>query len=222
VKRFVQVSSLGIFEIPADGVTIEEDTDYDHQPMLRGYYTRSKIGADRVARSAAAAGKPVVVVRPGQLYGAEAPEPLFLGRVNKRIGSVLVVVSTPGYHPPVVYVENAADAVVAAGTAQGVEGMAFNVVDDSALRQGEYFKELSKLPGYPRRVVYLPVTLFLLPVLAVNTAYKLLKRRAWAAAYQLRRSGRNARYATDAVRETLGWHPRTDWRDAVRETVAGG
>ena len=35
-KRFVYVSSLGIFEIDSDGVTITEDSDYDHNPMLRG------------------------------------------------------------------------------------------------------------------------------------------------------------------------------------------
>jgi nucleoside-diphosphate-sugar epimerase len=219
-KRFVHVSSLGIFEIPADGITIDEETDYDHQPLLRGYYTRSKIDADRVARAAAAVGKPVVVVRPGQLYGPGAPAPLYMGRVSKRLGPLLLVVSTPGYYAPVVYVENAADAVVRAGTADGVEGRAFNVVDDTTLQQREYFEELSKFQGYPRTVVYLPVSLFLVPVLAVNALYKLLKRRAWAAAYQLRRSGRNARYATDAVRESLGWQPRIDWRDAVRETIA--
>lgn len=220
VRRFVHVSSLGIFEIAADGVTIDEDSDYDHQPLLRGYYTRSKIGADRIARAAAATGRPVVIVRPGQLYGPDAPSPLYMGRVSKRLGSVLVVVSTPGYYAPVVYVENAADAVVLAGTADGVEGRAFNVIDDTTLQQREYFAELSKLDGCPRRVVYLPVSLFLAPVTVVNALYKLLKRRAWAAAYQLRRSGRNARYATDAVRTALDWQPAVDWRDGVRETLA--
>jgi nucleoside-diphosphate-sugar epimerase len=219
--RIVHVSSIGIFDIPADGVTISEETDYDHQPTLRGYYTRSKIDADRVARAAQSTGKPVVIVRPGQLYGADAPEPLFMGRVNKRLGPALVVVGTPGYYAPLVYVENAADAVVAAGTTDGAEGRIFNVVDDSDLSQREYFSVVSGLPGYPRYVIYLPVALFMPAVSMVDKLFKLLKRRGWSPAYQLRRSGRNARYATDVARNVLGWRPRLAWQEAVRETAAG-
>lgn len=219
--RIVHISSIGIFEIPADGVTISEETDYDHQPTLRGYYTRSKIDADRIARAAQATGKPVVIVRPGQLYGADAPEPLFMGRVNKRIGSVLVVIGTPGYYAPLVYVENAADAVVAAGTVKGVEGRIFNVVDDSDLCQRTYFDVVSGLAGCPRYVLYVPVGLFMPAVSIVDRLFKLLKRRSWSPAYQLRRSGRNARYATDVARNVLGWKPRLAWQEAVRKSAGG-
>jgi nucleoside-diphosphate-sugar epimerase len=219
-RRVVHVSSIGIFEIPTDGVTVSEETDYDHHPLLRGFYTRSKIDADRVARAAQSTGKPVVIVRPGQLYGADAPEPLFMGRVNKRIGPALIVVGTPGYYAPLVYVENAADAVVAAGTTEGIEGRIFNVVDDTDLSQREYFKVISGLPGYPRFVIYLPVALFMPFVSVVDRLFRLLKRRGWSPAYQLGRSGRNARYSTDVARNVLGWKPRLAWQEAVRETAA--
>ncbi len=221
VSRIVHVSSIGIFEIPADGVTISEETDYDHQPVLRGYYTRSKIDADRIARAAQSTGKPVVIVRPGQLYGPDAPEPLFMGRVNKRIGPVLIVVGTPSYYAPLVYVENAADAVVSAGIVEGVEGRIFNVVDESDLRQRDYFEVIKQLPGYPKFIIYLPVGLFMPAVNVVDKIFKTLKRRAWSPAYQLRRSGRNARYATDVVRNTLGWKPRLAWQEAVHATATG-
>ena len=129
-KRVVFVGSLGIFDIPADGVTITEDSDYDHEPMLRGYYTRSKIDADRIACMAQRAGKPVVIVRPGQIYGHDNPQaPLFMGRVNKQVGSTLVVVSKPSYLVPICYVENAADAVVQAAVAEDVDGKIFNVIE---------------------------------------------------------------------------------------------
>jgi len=220
--RIVHVSSIGIFEIQADNVTVSEETDYDHYPTLRGYYTRSKIDADRIARAAQAVGKPVVIVRPGQLYGADAPEPLFMGRVNKRIGPALIVIGTPGYYAPLVYVENAADAVVAAGTTAGVDGRIFNVVDDSDLSQRKYFDVVTGLAGCPRYVFYVPVSLFMPAVAVVDRLFRLLKRRGWAPAYQLRRSGRNARYATDVARNVLGWKPRLAWQEAVRETASGG
>jgi nucleoside-diphosphate-sugar epimerase len=116
VKRFVHVSSLGIFELDRDGMTVTESTDYDHNPRLRGNYTRSKIDADRIACAFARSGKPVVVVRPGRIYGHDHPQqPLFFGRVKKRVGNWLIVVSKPSYLTPIAYVENAADAVIAAG-----------------------------------------------------------------------------------------------------------
>ncbi len=220
LKRFVYVSSLGIFDIPSAGVTITEESDYDHEPLLRGHYTRSKIHADRLACAAARAGKPVVVVRPGRIYGHDHPsQPLFMGRVKKRLmGNTWVVVSRPSYLVPVAYVDNAAEAVVMAGTRDGVEGQIFNVIDDDTLTQKEYFRalaEIEKSKGRGLRVAFLPVGLFVPAVIAVDTLFKFLKRRAWSVAYQLRRSGRNARYSTDAARSELGWQPRTSLREAL-------
>ena len=223
VKRFVHVSSLGIFEIDHDGITVTENTDYDHNPRLRGHYTRSKIDADRIACAFAHSGKPVVVVRPGRIYGHDHPQqPLFYGRVKKRFGSWLVVVSKPSYLTPISYVENAADAVVAAGTAPGVEGQIFNVIDDPELTQAQYFRSLCGLSGCPSRVVYIPVGIFVPALVAVDLVHRVLRRRPWPIAYQLLRSERNARYATDAARTRLGWTPRVKLDDAVRQTVTGG
>ena len=222
VRRFVHVSSLGIFEIERDGITVDETTDYDHNPRLRGHYTRSKIDADRIACAAARSGKPVVVVRPGRIYGPDHPQqPLFFGRVKKWFGKSLVVVSKPSYLTPIAYVENAADAVIAAGTTAGVEGQIFNVIDDPDLKQREYFRTIRGLDGCPRRVVYIPVGIFAPAVLLVDFVHRLLKRRPWPIAYQLLRSERNARYTTDAARSKLGWAPRIALRQAVEETVAG-
>lgn len=222
-KRIVYVSSLGIFDIPRDGVTITEDTEYDRRPLLRGHYTRSKIDADRVACAAVAAGKPVVVVRPGRIYGHDHPlhQPLYLGRVKKRFGPLLIVVGKRSYLTPICYVENAADAIVAAGTVDGVDSGVFNLVDDPDLRHADYFRAVSAFKGCPPLVLFLPVGLFIPALVVVDFLFRMLKRRSWSVAYQLRRSGRNARYATDAARERLGWSPRFDLRQAVEATVSG-
>jgi nucleoside-diphosphate-sugar epimerase len=224
-RRIVYVSSLGIFDIPRGGITITEETDYDHQPFLRGNYTRSKIDADRVAMAAIRAGKPVVIVRPGRIYGHDHPlgEPLYMGRVKKRLGSdLIVVIGSRSYLTPISYVENAADAVVAAGMVEGVDGRVFNIVDDPDLTHKRYFSAVAKLPGFPGKQVFLPVGLFVPALVVVNFIHKLLKRRPWSVAYQLRRSGRNARYSTDAARDALGWAPQVDLDAALQATATGG
>ncbi len=224
VSRVVYVSSLGIFHVPRDGVSIDESSEYDHHPLLRGHYTRSKIDADRVACAAARSGKPVVVVRPGRIYGYDHPlgQPLYMGRVKKWIGSaLLIVIGKPSYPTPIAYVENAADAVVLAGTTPGVDGRAFNVVDDTDLTHRRYFRALRGLNGCPKLVVHLPVGLFLPAVLVADILHRLIRRRPWPVAYQLRRSGRNARYLTDAARKDLGWTPAVELDEAVRRTTEG-
>jgi len=222
-RRFVHVSSLGIFEIDRDNMEIGDEGDYDRRPMLRGHYTRSKLDADRLACTAVRTGRPVVVVRPGVLYG---PKPgvqnIFLGRVKKFLRpDLLAVVSSPGYRVPLTYVENAADAVVLAGTAEGVERGIFNVIDDSDLTQQRYFRTLSEVRPRPLRVVYLSVSLVSPVVKAVDFVHRLVKRRPWSVAYQLLRSERSARYSTEAARSILGWTPAKDLRTSLQESLQG-
>lgn len=227
VKRFVYVSSLGIFDIPRSGTVIREDSDYDHHPQLRGHYTRSKIHADRIACAAQRRGEPVVIVRPGRIYGHDHPSlPLFMGRVKKQLRPGLwVIVGRSSYLVPVSYVDNAAEAVVLAGTKEGVEGRIFNVIDDSDLTQRRYFDTLDSAErkrGGRMRVLFVPVGLFVPAVMVVDFLFRLLKRRPWSVAYQLRRSGRNARYSTEAAREELGWEPQLGLQEAVERTLQIG
>ncbi len=221
VERFVHVSSLGIFEIDRDGITISEDAEYDHFPMQRGNYTRSKIQADRLARTAAREGAPVIVVRPSVLYGPTDGEPtLFLGRVKKWLKpDLLAVVSSPSYIAPLCYVENAADAVVLAGIGEGLEGRVFNVVDDPGLSQHDYFAALGRARRNPFKVWYLPVVFFAPALLAVDKLHRLLRGRPWHIAHQLLRSGRTAYYKTDAARDVLGWEPRIGLDEALTESL---
>lgn len=220
--RFVHVSSLGIFEIAESGLVVDEETDYDHLPTLRGYYTRSKIDADRLACAAARTGKDVVVVRPGRLNGWDHPqkEPVFLGRVSKFVGANrLVVVSIPGYHVPTVFVENAADAVVAAAVEAEARGGIFNVVDDSDLAQRQYFEMLSQARGTKLRVLFVPVAVFAPAVKVVDFLHRLVKRRPWSVAYQLLRSEIDATYSTRAARERLKWKPAVTVLDGLRSSL---
>ncbi len=221
VKRFVHVSSLGIFEIDRDGLTISDTADYDRRPTLRGFYTRSKIDADRLACSAARTGKNVVVLRPGLLFGHDHPQqPVFLGRVKKFLRpDLLLVVSTPRYLLPLTYIENAADAVVLAGVTEGIDGSIINVIDNPDLTQGEYFRTLGQVRAGSLRVLYVPVALLAPAVKAVDALHRLIKRRPWAVAYQLLRSERSTRYATDVAAARLGWKPRVGLREALEESL---
>lgn len=70
MRRIVHVSSIGIYGPQPTGAIISEDEDYDPNPSARGFYTRSKIEADRIALwYAHERAAPVTVIRPATIYG---------------------------------------------------------------------------------------------------------------------------------------------------------
>lgn len=130
VKRFVLVSSLGVYSatgVPSGG-TLDENVPLDPKPHLRDPYSYSKIAEEKVAWDAhLSQGLPLVVIRPGVIYGPGRD--WITGRTGLRMANVLLKM---GGHQvvPYTYVDNCADAVYLAGTATGIEGQVFNIVDD--------------------------------------------------------------------------------------------
>src|SRR5262249_25495167 len=90
VKRFVHVSSIGVYGVTPKATSITEQTPYDPHPDRRGAYTWSKIEADRIVQEfAQRSGLATVILRPGILVGPGGPEftaRLCLGRFGGRVG----------------------------------------------------------------------------------------------------------------------------------------
>lgn len=219
--RFVHMSSLGLFDIPQEGMTLTEDASYDPNPELRGHYTRSKLEADRACCDAARDGADVIVVRAARTYGPDHPvQTVFLGRVKRFLApDRLLVVSSGSYLIPLCYAENVADAVVLAGRHSRHTGPV-HILDDPTLDQRRYFATLSKVRNTPLKVHFLPVGLIAPAVLAVDGLHRLARRRPWSVAHQLLRSGRSAHYPTDVAQEALGWRPQVDLETALSESLA--
>ena len=130
VQRFVLISSLGVYgthHLPACGV-LDERCPVDSQPHLRDPYTYSKVAQEGVCWDMHRnRGLPLVVIRPGVLFGPGRP--LFTGRVGLTVGNLLVQMGGRR-QVPLCFVDNCAAAVAAAVDAPGIDGMCFNVVDD--------------------------------------------------------------------------------------------
>ncbi len=130
VERFVLVSSVAVLataQIPRHGV-FDEQAPLEPRPQDRDPYCYSKVIQERVCWEAHRGGRlPLVVVRPGVLYG---PGREGLGtRVGLRFGNVMLRMGGR-QRLPYVYVDNAAQGVLLAGTAPGVVGESFNLLDD--------------------------------------------------------------------------------------------
>jgi len=80
VARIVYTSSVATVGIPADGSPGSETTPVDIQAMI-GHYKRSKFLAEEVAREAARAGTPVLIVNPSTPVGPGDVKPTPTGRI---------------------------------------------------------------------------------------------------------------------------------------------
>ena len=154
VRRFIHVSSIGVYPERPDGAVISEDDGYDDNTG-RGGYTRSKIMADQLAFwYARAQSAPVTVIRPATIYGPGGKNNLV--RVGVKKGRFNVIFGDGGSIMPLVYVDNVVDALVLAARRDEAIGRAYNVVDDDRITQREYLERMGAALGRPQTTTYLP------------------------------------------------------------------
>lgn len=211
-SRVLHVSSLSVFAVPADGATIDEDGAYDADAAARGLYARSKLAADRIARTVIAEGGPVTIVRPGLLYGPGRPIPL--ARKTIALGRMRLILARPDYLLPLAYVDNVADAICLALARDAACGRTYTVVD-THVPQARFLDLYRAISGARWIPVYLPVgTLLRLTGACERLGLPLPLRR-----HQLERTVWRATFSVQRAERELGWSPRVPVEEALRRTL---
>jgi nucleoside-diphosphate-sugar epimerase len=145
LRRFVVVSSFTVYsnrQKPRWRL-LDEACPIEEHPELRGEaYCFAKVKQEQlVAEYGKKFGIPYVLVRPGSVYGAG--KGAIVGRVG--IGTFGLFLHLGGSNTiPFTYVDNCAEAIVLAGLVRGVEGEAFNVVDDDLPSSRQFLREYKK------------------------------------------------------------------------------
>jgi nucleoside-diphosphate-sugar epimerase len=213
VTRFVHVSSIGIYG-PNGKQRVEEEDGYDPYPWRRGFYTWSKIEADRLAlRHGRSKSQPaVVVIRPGILYGPRAKP--FVARLQLSWRDKLtVIVGGPQALLPLVHVDSVVTALLLAGRGRGQSGTAYNIVDNP-VTQSEYLQWQWNGRERKPRVLYLPFS----GVYALTATLEVIdKRRFRPLRYRLLRVGRSVVYDTTRAEQELGWPPASLGKRSLEE-----
>jgi 2-alkyl-3-oxoalkanoate reductase len=224
LQRFVHVSSFSVYDFTAPGVgdPISPDTPVEPHPEWRDAYTVAKLAQERLVRSTCdGAGVPLVVLRPGFIFGPG--KDWEWGRAT-RIGSCDLVLA-PRARMPLTYVDNCADAIVAALVAPGAAGATLDVVDDDLPTYAE-FGRMARRSGAPITWFRVPVPWRVVTAVgavvdAIDARFaghraKLPELVSWR---RQQARWKPLAYSNQRTKQALGWTPRVPLADAVSTVV---
>jgi nucleoside-diphosphate-sugar epimerase len=221
IRRFVLVSSLGVYGTAhlRPGAVLDERCPPDPEPHRRDPYSYSKIAQEAVAWEAHRRGElSLVVVRPAVIYGPGRE--VITARVGLRLGDF--VLQMGGRHRlPYTFVDNCAEAIRLAGIAAGVEGEAFNVVDDE-LPTGRQILRLYRCSVGRVRALTVPRPA-IRPLSGLCEWYHERSRGQLPAiltCYKSNAQWKPLRYSNGKAKTRLGWRPRVGLDEGLQRTLA--
>jgi 2-alkyl-3-oxoalkanoate reductase len=217
VKKLVYVSSLTVLDHAGHrpGERVTESSPLEPRAEARGYYTQSKLEAEKIVLDAVCQQHlPAVILRPGQIFGAGAEKVAPSGTI--AIAGRWVVIGNGELPLPLVYIDDVVDALLLAEKTNDADGSVFHLVDPAVVTQNEYLDLCQKAPGNALRIWRLPRWLPLGASVGVEALCGLLHRSAPVSRYRLRSARPLGRCDCSAAAEKLGWTLRTGVRAGLR------
>ena len=221
VRRLVGISSFAVYDYDAlaAGALLDEQAPLEAEPTRRDAYARAKLAQEAVFRGFDG---DLVILRPGIIFGAGALWQFCLGRA---LGAGRWLRMGPASEElPWTYVDNCADAAVAAATRPAAAGACVNIVDDERPGRDAFISKLNELPETRRRVLRFPWWLqWALARLAAGVnrlAGGRLPVPGLLRPVDLQVRFKPLRYSNAAARQALDWRPGVSVDAALQASVA--
>jgi 2-alkyl-3-oxoalkanoate reductase len=225
LQRFVHVSSLSVYDyrrLPP-GSVLDEASPIEERPPDRDAYTMTKLAQEQLVRSTCdRLGIPLVVLRPGAIYGPGVEWSHGAAVSTPR----LAVVVSPRAVMPLTYVSNCADAVVTSLSSPHAPGSTVNIVDDDLPTHAQFFALCRSEGATSRQAVPVPWWL----VDALGRGIDLVNRSVFGGSMKLpellSHRRQHARwkpidYDNQRARTLLDWKPEVPVDEGVRRMVSG-
>jgi nucleoside-diphosphate-sugar epimerase len=226
IDRLILVSSFAVYDYRRIRTwsMLDETAPTEARPEDRDAYCQTKLLQESLVREAAQEhGLRYTVLRPGAVYG---PGAMWTARIGMRIGKRIWVRTGASAPVPLTYVDNCADAILAAAESSSTIGMTLNIVDDEQPTPREYMAMLRDHIAPPPRVVRAPWW-----------ALRTLARCAWITNRLLFRGQaklpgllvparlfalcKPLRYSNHRLKEATGWSPHVSLATAVEHGTSG-
>jgi nucleoside-diphosphate-sugar epimerase len=223
LKRLVHVSSFAVYSNleKRRGEVLDETCMLESKFMERSdAYCYGKVKQEELLEEY---GKnyhiPYVIVRPGVPYG-----PGVKTQIHARIGIAPfgIFFHLGGSNRiPFTYIDNCAEAIVLAGVKKGVDGKAFNIVDDNLPTSGEYLNQYKKNVGHVKSI-YIPYWLFH-AFSNVWQKYSKWSNEQLPPAFNTRKCAalwKGNRYPNTYLKNEVGWEPRVSLEEGMKKHFA--
>jgi nucleoside-diphosphate-sugar epimerase len=220
LQRFVHISTLGVYAARHHYGT--DETVPPPQRHIDGY-TQSKVEAEELAlRYHREHGVPVVVLRPGFIYGPRDRTVLPNLVNNLRQGKVRYI-GNRERALNTIYVGNLVEAAVLAAEKPAAAGQIFNLTDGEMVSKRRFVEAIADGVGVPRPHPY-RVALWLARLIAWWQEGRARRRNSPTPPRltqgRLKFMGLNLDFSIDKARKQLGYSPRFTFDQGIQETVA--
>jgi nucleoside-diphosphate-sugar epimerase len=220
VRRIVHTSSITVYGHHLHGI-VTEDHPYHAEDNP---YSRTKIAGEKlIANLVKDQNAPVVIVRPGWIYGPHdnASFGRFVALVESGKG---FIIGTGNNIVPLVYVRDVAQGLIKAGDASDeVIGRAYTIADDRRVTQAEYLNTIADNLHVPHLTRHYPYTALYTAGRVAELLWIAMGRRKSApppvTTYGITLLGGDQQFSIDRARRELGYEPEYDIQRGLAEGV---
>ena len=225
---------------------LTESTPLEPRPEERGAYTRAKLQAEQlVVQYASTRGLPAVILRPGQIFGGRIPlltPAVAIRFAGTRPNGRWFVLGDGCVPLPLVYIDDAVDAICLAAESPLREAEIIQIVDPETLTQNEVLELMlgqreegtgmrdesrrgpfSSLIPRPSslcpRVIRVPRGVVFAAGKLSEVALGMLGRTSPLSVYRLRSALTPRSFESPRAVEWLGWRPHTGVREGIRRIL---
>jgi nucleoside-diphosphate-sugar epimerase len=214
VKRFVFLSSVAVFGLPAAGLIADDSA----RGLAGEGYSDSKYGAEEAVWSfCRARGLPFTILRPSCVYGPGSPYWSIIPIKRIRKGKKMLIISGGRGTFNYVYIDNLVDAILLAAADDRALSQAF-IVSDGATSWREFFAAFEKMAGR-EGVRSIP-----LPAAKMGLAWRNLmgrfRHKSPVALRAINFMSGSAVYSQTHIEQTLGHRTRVNLEEGMRRTEA--
>ncbi|MDQ3581931.1 MAG: NAD(P)-dependent oxidoreductase [Pseudomonadota bacterium] len=212
VRRFVHTSSVGVYgpltTLPAD------EASACYPDIL---YERTKLeGEETVTRFVKDTGFPAVILRPAWVYGPRCPRTLKLFRTIKKRRFVMVGEGENMRHP--IHIRDMLTAFELAATRPGIEGEAFVVASDHAVRLKDLITEIIAVQGLRFSPIRVPMGAMTALCLGMEGVFKVLGKEPPFSTRSLKFFTESSAFDIAKARRLLGFAPAVALHEGLAHT----
>jgi len=218
LKRFVHISSLGVYEARDHYGT--DESEPANASGIDGYTLTKAESENLLVRHINEQSLPATILRPGFIYGPRdqtvLPRILERLRINgfKFLGSGQQLLNNT-------YVGNLVDAIFLAIERDGCLGEIFNISDGKLVSKREFITTIAELAEYqvPTKSVPLPVARFLAKVM--EGTWRLLGKTEapLLSNARIKFLGLNLDFCIDKAKRDLGYDPQISFADGMKQAI---